>query len=339
MSDSKATLFQADVDAFLEEIGAEKALEMLDEMLLIRHFEQRGEQSYQMGKVWGFYHAYIGQEAIQTAVTNALGKDKNLYATTYRCHALALLLGMTAKEGMAELFGKATGNAKGRGGSMHMYAKNMFGGSGIVGGQWPLGLGLAFSLKYKEIKDEVAVVFGGDGSVPQGTFHETMNLAMLWKVPLIVVIENNRMSMGTQEQRTIANLPAGENMAKAYGVKSYGVNGMHIYDVYKCFQEAKEYVLEKSEPVIIEAFCYRFKGHSISDAAPYRTKEELAEIMKQDPIEHYKNMLMEKCGFTEEDFKQRSDKQKNIVLEAVKEADEAEYPPLTSLEEGVVASE
>jgi len=333
---SQLQLYKADTKKVIADMGNELALSMLDQMLLIRHFETRGEQSYQQGKVWGFYHSYIGQEGVQTGIINALGADKNLYAATYRCHALAMLLGMSPESGMAELFGKETGNAGGRGGSMHMYSDNMFGGSGIVGGQWPLGAGLAFSLKYRNIKDEVAVVFGGDGSVPQGTFHESMNLAKLWKLPLITVVENNRMSMGTQNERTHGNLPIVDNLSKAYGMKSYTVDGMFLTDVYALFKEVKEYVLETSEPVMIEVLCYRFKGHSISDAATYRSKEELEEIKKQDPIEHFKQALKEYCGFTDEEFDTRSEAQKKIVVDAVKAADEAPYPSVDTLEEGVI---
>ncbi len=329
-------IYKADTAKVIADMGMELSLKMLDQMLLIRHFETRGEQSYQQGKVWGFYHAYIGQEAVQTAITFALGREKNLYATTYRCHALALLLGMSAESGMAELFGKKTGNAGGRGGSMHMYTKNMFGGSGIVGGQWPLGIGLAFSLKYRGIKDQVAVVFGGDGSVPQGTLHESMNLAKLWGLPCIFVVENNRMSMGTQLERTIANPPIAANMAKAYGMKSYTVDGMKITDVYDLFKHIKNEVTLTGQPVMVEALCHRFKGHSISDAATYRTKDELEEIKKQDPISYFTSLLKRYCGFTDEEFEQRSEAQKEIVMKAVKAAEEADFPSIDTLEEGVI---
>lgn len=329
-------IYKVEPDKVLSDMGMDLALEMLDEMLLIRHFETRGEQSYQMGKVWGFYHSYTGQEGVQTGIVHAIGKEKNLYAATYRCHALALLLGMSPESGMAELFGKETGNAAGRGGSMHMYTKNMYGGSGIVGGQWPLGVGLAFSLKYKGIKDEVAVVFGGDGSVPQGTFHESMNLAALWKLPLIVVVENNRMSMGTQLERTIANPPIADNMSKPYGMKSYTVNGMHITDVYDLFKKVKQEVIDTSMPVMIEVLCYRFKGHSISDAATYRSKEELERIKGLDPINWFSNLLKNAGGFSDKDFEDRNNAQKERVINAVKEADEANFPSIDTLEEGVM---
>lgn len=328
-----------DARKILQEIGKEMALKMLEEMLVIRHFEARGQQAYQMGKVWGFYHAYTGQEAIQTGAVHAIGAKKNLWVTTYRCHALALLLGMTPEEGMCELYGKENGNAGGRGGSMHLYTDNMFGGNGIVGGQWPMGAGLAFSLQYKGIKDEVAVCFGGEASVMQGTFHESHNLAALWNLPMITVIENNQYGMGTQVERAIAHLPVGENMAKAYGIKSFTVDGMDVCQTYGIFKEAKEYVLKEQRPVIIEAICQRFKGHSISDAANYRTKEELQEIMKRDPIGILQGYLMEAGWIDDNAFQRLDDAVKQVVLDAMKVADESADPPLTSLEEGVMVDE
>jgi pyruvate dehydrogenase E1 component alpha subunit len=317
-------------------LGREKALSALDEMLLIRNFEQRGEQAYQAGKVWGFYHAYIGQEAIQTAAMYAIGRKEHLWTTTYRCHALALLLGMTPKEGLCELYGKANGNAKGRGGSMHMYTDNMFGGDGIVGGQWGVGAGLAFSLKYREYNDRIAVCFGGDGSVAQGTFHESMNLAMLWKLPLMVVIENNQLGMGTQIHRAIANLPMGENLAKAYGMKSYTVNGMDFFDCFSVFKEAFEWILKSGEPVIIETVGHRFRGHSISDAAHYRTKEDLQKIVEQDPISSFFEYLKGKQWISEVEFEEKKKRIRNEIIEAMKFADESPFPDINTLEEGVI---
>ncbi|MBS0584991.1 MAG: pyruvate dehydrogenase (acetyl-transferring) E1 component subunit alpha [Verrucomicrobia bacterium] len=324
-----------DQDKVLASLGEKKALEILDDMLTIRHFEQRGEQAYQMGKVWGFYHSYIGQEAIQTAAVYALGKEKNLWLTTYRCHALALLLGMTVEEGMCELYGKANGNAGGKGGSMHFYTPNMFGGMGIVGGQWPVGAGLAFSLKYQNRRDEIAICFGGDGSVVQGTFHESMNLAKLWELPLLIVIENNQLGMGTQVERAIAALPIGENIAKAYKAKSYTVNGMNFFDMYGTFQEASAYIKEKQEPVILEAIVQRFRGHSISDAAHYRTKEELKKIMEDDPITSYVGALYKAKMITEEKYQERSHKIRDRVIEAMGFADESPFPDVLTLEKGV----
>lgn len=327
---------KGDPEKVLALLGKEKALAALDEMLLIRNFEQRGEQAYQAGKVWGFYHAYIGQEAIQTAAMYAMGRKEHLWTTTYRCHALALLLGMTPKEGLCELYGKANGNAKGRGGSMHMYTDNMFGGDGIVGGQWGVGAGLAFSLKYRNLKDQIAVCFGGDGSVAQGTFHESMNLAMLWKLPLMVVIENNQLGMGTQIHRAIANLPIGENLAKAYGMKSYTVNGMDFIDCFSVFQEGYEWIKKTGEPIIIEAVGHRFRGHSISDAAHYRTKEELQKIVEQDPIVSFVEYLKGKNWVTDEEVEERKKLKRDEILEAMKFAEESPFPDINTLEEGVI---
>lgn len=319
----------------IEALGKEACIEALSEMQLIRNFEQRGEQAYQMGKVWGFYHSYMGQEAIQTAAIYALGRDKNLWVTTYRCHALALLLGMTAKEGMCELYGKANGNAGGRGGSMHMYADRMYGGNGIVGGQWPMGAGLAFALKYRKNKEEVAICFGGDGSVMMGTFAESMNLCALWELPLIVVIENNLYSMGTAQERGVANLPIGENVAKAYGIKSYAVNGMDFGACYALFNEAAAYAKKHQRPVIIEAVTYRFKGHSISDAALYRSKEEVEKKKTTDPIDVFSSVLKKKKWITDKEIEMMNKRRKEEIIEAMKFADESKAPDVNLLEEGV----
>lgn len=326
----------SDADQVLHTLGKEKALQVLDDMLTIRHFEQRGEQAYQMGKVWGFYHSYTGQEAVQTAAVYALGKKKNLWLTTYRCHALALLLGMTVEEGMCELYGKENGNAGGRGGSMHLYTPNMFGGMGIVGGQWPVGAGLAFSLKYRKKRDEVSVCFGGDGSVVQGTFHETMNMAKLWKIPLLIVIENNQLGMGTQIERAIANLPIGENIAKAYDIKSYTLNGMNFFDLYQAFLDIGKYIKEAQEPVIVEAVVQRFRGHSISDAAHYRSKEDLKKIMEEDPITFFFDHLRKAGMITEEGYQQRNQEIRDKVMSAMRLADESPFPDPLTLETGVI---
>ena len=328
-----------DSDQVLFDLKREGAIDVLRKMDLIRQFELRGEQSYQKGNVWGFYHSYIGQEAIQTAATAALGQDRHLWATSYRCHALALLLGASPNECMAELFGKVTGNAKGRGGSMHLYTDRMYGGSGIVGGQWPLGAGLAFSLKYKEMTDEIALCFGGDGAVMQGTFHESMNLAALWNLPLLIVIENNHIGMGTQVQRAVANLPIGQNLASCYGVRCINVDGMDFYSCYNGYKKAYEYIKNEKKPVIMEALCHRFKGHSISDAAAYRTKNELEEIKKRDPIEMLYKSLESQKVCDQEDLLQIKNENKKIILDAVAFAENSAFPNIKDLEEEVLADQ
>ncbi len=324
-----------DYKLIIDGLGRDRALNILKEMLTIRLFEQSGEQSYQAGKVWGFYHSYVGQEAIQTGAVHALGKDKHLWVTTYRCHALALLLGMTIEEGMCELYGKANGNSLGRGGSMHFYGERMYGGNGIVGGQWPIGVGLAFSLKYKNIKDEVAICFGGDGSVAQGSFHESVNLAKLWNLPLIIVIENNQLCMGTQIERCICNLPIGENFSKAYGIKSYCVDGMDFCSCYKTFQEAADYVKKKSTPAIIEAVTHRFRGHSISDAANYRSKEELNKIKERDPIDNFVSAISSVSFLKDGELADIKNSIKKRVVEAMNFADKSDFPNPNTLEDGV----
>jgi pyruvate dehydrogenase E1 component alpha subunit len=333
----KYNFFSHNRDQAFIDLSKAELLEVMKEMLLIRNFEVRAEQSYQKKLIWGFLHLYIGQEAIQTAAVHAMGKTKNHWITTYRCHALALLLGVTPREAMAELYGKASGNAKGRGGSMHLYGDRMYGGEGIVGSHVPLAAGLAFSIKYRKIKDEVAVCFLGDGAVAQGAFHEAMNLAALWDLPLIVVIENNQYGMGTQLHRAIANLPIAENLAKAYGISSYTLDGMDFLASYHGFKSAFEEVKNKQRPVLIETVGHRYRGHSVSDPALYRTKQELESIMEEDPIPRFFSELEQRGYLTKEEFEAMNQEQKNIVLDAMDFAAQSPFPPITELEEGVYA--
>jgi pyruvate dehydrogenase E1 component alpha subunit len=323
-------------EAFLD-LSKSELLHAMNDMLMIRNFEIRAEQSYQKKLVWGFLHLYIGQEAIQTAAAYAMGKNKNHWITTYRCHALALLLGVTPREAMAELYGKATGNAKGRGGSMHLYAQRMYGGEGIVGSHVPLAAGLAFAIKYRKIKDEVAVCFLGDGAVAQGAVHEAINIAALWDLPLMVVIENNHYGMGTQVHRAIAKLPIAENLAKAYGISSYTIDGMDFLASYHGFKAAAHEVKTKQKPVLVEAVTHRYRGHSVSDAALYRTKEELEAIMQNDPIQRFCYELEQRGYLTKDEFEKMNQEQKNIILDAMEFAANSPFPKLTDLEEGVYA--
>ncbi len=327
--------YASDPKQVISELGKEKLLEALSQMLLIRNFEIRGESAYKQGKVGGFYHAYIGQEAIQTGCVAALGL-KPWYTTTYRCHALALLTGVTPHAAMAELYGKATGNAGGRGGSMHLFSDRLLGGFGIVGGHIPLATGAAFTIKYKKEKN-VSLCFFGDGASVQGSLHESLNLASLWKLPCIYVIENNQWGMGTDVDRAVCVQPIAENFAKAYGIPGYTVNGMNFFDTYHFFKEVGRQVEETSTPVIVEVICERFRGHSISDPAFYRSKESLDAVMKNDPILQLKNALVQEKFLTDEEFEQLNEKQKQIVLDAMKFADESPYPDVATLEEDVFA--
>ncbi|MBS0625946.1 MAG: pyruvate dehydrogenase (acetyl-transferring) E1 component subunit alpha [Verrucomicrobia bacterium] len=330
--------FPFDREKIIQELGRDKLIEQLTKMLLIRNFEIRGESAYQQGKVGGFYHSYMGQEAIQVGCVAAAGVD-NWYTTTYRCHALALLLNATPNEIMAELYGRSTGNAGGKGGSMHIYAEHLLGGLAIVGGHVPIATGAAFSIKYQKKKNWASFCFMGDGAVVQGAVHESLNLAALWNLPCLYVVENNQWGMGTAVQRAVAVEPIAENFAKSYGIKSYTFDGMDFFSCYAGFKEAYHEVLKTSRPVLIEAVAERFRGHSISDPALYRSKDDLQKTMERDPILLLRNVLIEKGMLDEETFKEIDKVQKDIVVAAMKFADESPWPDPMTLEEGVFAPE
>lgn len=317
----------------------EVLIENLKRMLLIRNFEIRGEQAYQQGKVGGFYHSYAGQEAIQAGCIAAAGTN-HWFATTYRCHALALLLGVTPNEAMAELYGRQSGNALGRGGSMHLYSDHLLGGFGIVGGHLPVATGAGFSIKYLEEKGKASFCFLGDGATVQGAVHESLNLAALWNLPCIYVIENNQWGMGTAVSRAVCVEPIAEHFAKAYGINGYTVDGSDFFACYELFKKVTHEVTTKQRPVLIEAQVERFRGHSISDPALYRTKEELQDIIHtKDPILKLKTYLIEHDLLTEEEFSLLDKEQKDIVMAAMKFADESPWPDPMRLGEGVFAPE
>ncbi len=328
--------FPSKTSEVIEELGKEVLLENLRRMYLIRNFETRAEAAYLQGKVGGFFHAYIGQEAIQVAVLQALGPN-NWFITSYRCHALALLLGATPDEIMAELYGRAAGNAKGRGGSMHLYTDRLLGGFGIVGGQVPIATGAAFTIKYKGIKGEVAICFLGDGAVAQGAFHEALNLAALWDLPCIYVIENNRWGMGTAVERAISVKNLAADKAAGYGMKAYTFNGMDFFNCYAGFSHVYHEVLETGRPVLIEAICERFKGHSVSDPGLYRTKESLKEHMLNDPILIMQKALLDAKIGDEETFKKIDKEERDVAVNAMKYAETCPWPNSIELEEDVFA--
>ncbi|NGX50461.1 MAG: Acetoin:2,6-dichlorophenolindophenol oxidoreductase subunit alpha [Chlamydiae bacterium] len=334
--DVQYNFFESQEAEWFKQLGKEKLLLALKEMLLIRQFELRAESAYQQGKVGGFFHAYMGQEAIQTAAVHALGRDSNWWITTYRCHALALLLGATPNEVMAELYGKATGNAKGRGGSMHLYTERMLGGFGIVGGHLPIATGAAFSLKYQK-QEGVAVCFLGEGAFVQGAIHESLNLASLWDLPCIYVIENNQWGMGTAVNRALCVQPIAEHFAKAYDMKGYTFDGMDFFNCYAGFRHLLSEVRKSGRPVLVEAVTERFRGHSISDPALYRSKKELEEAKRRDPIHLYADALKKKKVITDKEYSALENAQKESVIAAMKFAEESPLPELTTLEEDVFA--
>lgn len=328
--------FTVDRQTVIKKLGPARLKEAFRQMCLIRNFELRAEAAYQQGKIGGFFHSYVGQEAIQTAVFQVFGPH-HWYVTSYRCHALALLLGAPAQELMAELFGRETGNAKGRGGSMHFFTERLLGGFGIVTGQVPIGTGAAFTIKYKGTKGEVAICFLGDGAVPQGAFHESLNLASLWNLPCIYVIENNQWGMGTAVERAVCVPRLAEDKAPGYGMKGYTFDGMDFFNCYGGFEHLYQEILETGRPVLVEVLTARFKGHSISDPGLYRTKENLKKLMERDPLLLMQHILIEEGVFTEEESKAIDKEMRQIILEAIDYAEKSPWPNPATLEEDVFA--
>jgi pyruvate dehydrogenase E1 component alpha subunit len=317
-------------------VSRDQWIEDLQRMIGIRQLELRAEAAYLQGHIGGFFHSYVGQEAVQTAALRILGPD-NWWATSYRCHALAYLLGANAKEIMAEFFGRSSGNAKGRGGSMHLYTDRLMGGFGIVGGQVPIATGAAFALKYQGDKKRMAVCFLGDGAVAQGAFHESLNMAALWDLPCLYVIENNEWGMGTAVSRAISVESIAEAKGPSFGMPGKTVDGMDYFSLLEVFQEAKEYVLGQGKPYLLEVKTQRFKGHSISDPGLYRKKEELSECMKRDPIALMKTSLLERSLIKAEEIEKMEKLSKEEMLEAIQFASDSPWPDLAGLEEDVMA--
>ena len=304
----------------------------------MRKFEEKCGHLYIQQKFGGFCHLYIGQEAVLSGMNEAI-KPTDRVITAYRDHAHPLVLGTDPKLVMAELFGKKTGLSKGKGGSMHMFdkEKNLFGGHGIVGGQIGLGAGIAFADKYRE-EDHVTVCFMGDGAARQGILHETFNMAMNWKLPVIFIIENNQYAMGTSVLRT-TNVHDMSKMALSYDMPAETVDGMSPEDVCAAIARAAERGRKGEGPTLLNIETYRFKGHSMSDPQKYRTKEEVAEYQDKDPILHVRNILLEQGWMTEEELKAVEKEVKDTVEEAVKFADESPLPEAHELYEDVYTQE
>jgi pyruvate dehydrogenase E1 component alpha subunit len=330
------TFFPSDQEKIIKSLGKEVLIENLRRMLLIRHFENRAEAAYLQGKIGGFFHSYVGQEAIQTSIIQALGFN-HWWITSYRCHALALLLGATPNEIMAELYGRSNGNAKGRGGSMHLYAERLLGGFGIVGGQIPIATGAAFTIKYLGKKQEVAVCFLGDGAIVQGAFHESLNIASLWDLPCIYVIENNQWGMGTAVNRAVSVERLAEDKAPGYNMKGYTFDGMDFFNCYAGFEHVYSEVLKTGRPVLIEVAAERFRGHSVSDPGAYRSKDDLKECMQRDPIAIMQKALLESKIIDEEVIKKFDKEFRDLAVAAMKYADESPWPDPLTLEEDVYA--
>ena len=315
----------------------EQLLAFYREMLLIRRFEEKAGQLYGMGLIGGFCHLYIGQEAVVTGIQSAL-EAGDCVITSYRDHGHMLACGMDAKGVMAELTGREGGYSKGKGGSMHMFSveKNFYGGHGIVGAQTPLGTGVAFAHKYQGT-GKISTVYLGDGAVNQGQVYETFNIAALWQLPVIFIIENNQYGMGTSSSRASANTEFYKR-GSAYGIPGEQIDGMDVMAVYEAAQNAVDYVRSGKGPIILEAKTYRYRGHSMSDPAKYRSKEEVQRMRsEQDPVERLKTLLMN-TGHADEAALKMLDKEiKAIVSEAADFAQTSPEPDLTELYTNVYA--
>lgn len=306
-------------------IKKETYIEWYELMLLLRKFEEKAGQMYGLQKIRGFCHLYIGQEALAAGMQSALRSDDNLI-TAYRDHGLAIMKGISPNAAMAELYGKATGSTKGKGGSMHYFSREhrFFGGHGIVGGQIGLGGGIAFADKYNG-NDRVTVSMFGDGAARQGILHETFNLAMLWKLPVIFICENNGYAMGTSVERT-SNVADLSKIGLSYEMPSFTVNGMKPEDVHFALEEAAARARRGDGPTYLNIETYRYKGHSMSDPQKYRTKEEVAEYLSIDPIETTLATILKNKYATQKQIDVINDKVKSIVDEAVEFSENSPLP-------------
>ncbi len=307
-------------------------------MIRIRRFEQASLKYYNAGRIGGFLHLYIGQESVAVGTISLCGEnDHNI--TAYRCHGHALASGMNMNECMAELFGKYTGSAKGKGGSMHLFApdKNFWGGHGIVGGQTPLGLGLAYGLKYKGLSG-AALCYMGDGAVNQGAFHESLNLAALFELPVVYIIENNGYSMGTSQKRSSAYRGCLAQRAEAYDMEWDLIDGSDIYEVRAKTHIAMERARKESRPTMLEITTYRYYGHSVADAnaKKYRSPEEIENYKNNhDPINTFRNRLLNEGVITQELADQINQEAADEAAAAVAFADASAAPSISSVMDDV----
>jgi pyruvate dehydrogenase E1 component alpha subunit len=311
--------------------NSESLKKLYHDMLLIRRFEERAGQLYGMGLIGGFCHLYIGQEAVVVGLMGA-AQQGDQQITAYRDHGHMLAQGVDPKAVMAELTGRSTGLSRGKGGSMHMFSaqKKFYGGHGIVGAQVPIGTGLAFANKYRGSK-AVTLTYFGDGAANQGQVYESFNMAELWKLPVIYVIENNQYAMGTSVARSSA-VSDFSKRGSSFGIPGVNVDGMDVEAVQQAGLEALEYCRSDKGPIILSMNTYRYRGHSMSDPAKYRTREEVTEVReKRDPIDHFGKKLIDRGVVNAEDLKQMDSEVKRIVVEAAEFATESPEPALSEL--------
>ena len=317
---------------------SEEAKRSLSQMILIRQIEESTERLYQRGIIRGFLHTYIGEEAIAVGAIPNLREDDYVIGH-YRDHGHALARGIDPKHAMAELCGKATGCSGGKGGSMHLFdvEKHFMGGHAIVGGQFPLAVGMALGIKMKGESDSVVMCFFGDGAVQEGEFHETMNLASLWKLPVVFMLENNLYGMGTDVSRSNAG---GENIyeaAMSYQIPAVHIDGMDLLQVRETTKEGIEKVRQGDGPVFIEAMAYRYHGHSMADPANYRNNSEVKEHRSRDPIDNFKEICLENNLLTQEEIADIYEEVEKTIEEAVDFATESPEPSPESLYTNIYA--
>jgi pyruvate dehydrogenase E1 component alpha subunit len=307
-------------------------------MFLIRRFEERAAEQYTLGNIRGFLHLYIGEEAIAVGAISTL-MLQDYVVTHYRDHGHALAKGMDPSVVMAELFGKATGSSKGKGGSMHLFdiGKRFMGGYAIVGGQLPLAVGLALASKYK-CEDSLTLCFLGDGAISEGEFHESLNLASLWKLPVIFFVENNLYGMGASVEQTLVFHDEIYKFAQAYKMPAVRVDGMNVVQVMEVTNKAVESVREGGGPYLIEAMTYRFRGHSMADPSEYRNKSEEERWRKKDPILSFSKWLIDEKIASKKELDQIEQEIEKIVDNAVQFADESPFPEPAALYEDVYGS-
>ena len=322
--------------ATLEE-DRETLLAMFRQMLLIRRFEEKCAETYSLGKIGGFCHLYIGQEAVGVGAISALRTD-DYVVTSYREHGQAIAKGISPDAVMAELYGKAGGCSRGKGGSMHLFdaSVNFMGGHAIVGGQIPLATGLAFASKYRET-DQVTVCFFGEAAVNQGAFHESLNLAQLWKLPCIYICENNKYGMGTSLERAMSVQSVAQKSC-AYEIASDFVDGMDVLAMRQVTGRAVERARKESLPTLIEAATYRFMGHSMSDPGKYRSRSEIEEYQERDPIKLFTATLQERDLLSEAELAAFEASVKEQVEQAVRFAEESPAPDESELYTDVYAN-
>lgn len=335
----KSTELPEPTDKTHKDLGLSKddVVELYRKMYLQRRFEERAAQMYQKGKFGGFLHLYMGQEAVSTGTVTVLNDDDDII-TAYRDHGFGLVRGISANEAMAELYGKATGCSRGKGGSMHYFnvKEHFWGGHAIVGAHIPLAAGLAFANKYRDEK-RVSIGFFGDGAVDQGALHESFNLAKVWGLPVIFAVENNGYSMGTAAKRHTATDIY--KRALAYDMKHDVVNGMDVFSVIDKLSEIADYVRENQEPYFLEIRTYRYRGHSMSDPGNYRSKEEMDEFKALDPVERLKTYISKHKIASKDKIEKITEEIEQEVLDAIDFAENSDRPSEEELYHGVYADD